>query len=277
MESKSKGLPPESQLGLGGIAVSGDKLAIVTKENGVYVFDSENDLWENIPTDKQILENNPGTIAFFNNQIFVGTQKGGVFYTATQGKTWESLNTGLANLTIRRLVRVNDKIYAGTNGGLYAFNEPLKKWEQQYKNNKLQVNNVTGFNGNILIATNQGVFSSPENKKEWKQVLANRSVHNISSDSETIYAMVYNELLASTNNGKTWKNIQKGLPAELYTFNVVNTGNAIFAGQWDGVYRKHYHREHWKMFSNGLPLNVAISNIKMYKGALVVSGNERKL
>lgn len=276
-ESKSKGLPLKSRLGLGGIAVSGDKLAIVTKENGVYLFDSENDFWENIHTGKQILENNPGTIAFLKNQIFIGTQKGGVFFTADQGKNWESLNTGLANLTIRRLVGVNNKIYAGINGGLYAFNEPLKKWEHQYGNNKLQVNGVTGFNGNILIATNHGVFSSPENKKEWKQVLDNRSVHNISSDSETIYAMVYNELLASGDNGRTWQNIQKGLPFELYTFNVINTGSAVFAGQWDGVYKKNNNRENWKMYSNGLPPEFAISNMKMYNGTIVVSGNERKL
>lgn len=91
-ESKSNGLPPETRLGLGGIAVTGEKLAIVTKENGVYLFNSENDLWENVPTDKQVLENNPGTLAFLNNEIFIGTQKGGVFFYCRPGKKLGKLN-----------------------------------------------------------------------------------------------------------------------------------------------------------------------------------------
>jgi hypothetical protein len=43
--------------------------------------------------------------------------------------------------------------------------------------------------------------------------------------------MTYNELFSSADKGESWQSIQKGLPKELYTFNVIKNYNAVFAGQ----------------------------------------------
>lgn len=275
-ENKSDGLPDSINIALGAIAVSDKSLGIATKEKGVFLFDFQTNKWINIPTDKKIIESNPGPLIFFKDQIYIGTQSNGVFSSADLGKSWEKPDAGLSNFTIRRFVQMNDKLYAGTNGGLYSLNEIEKKWELEYGNRTMQVNGMTEFDGSIYIGTNQGAFSTTIDRKEWKQVLANRSLHNISSDENTIYAMTYNELLSSTDKGLTWENNQKGLPAELYTFNVIKNGNSVFAGQWDGIYRKD-SQKNWKLFGNGLPEKLAINNMKLYKGIIVVSGSERRL
>ena len=276
-ENKSDGLPDSINIALGAIAVSDRLLGIATKEKGVFLFDFQTNKWINIPTDEKIIESNPGPLIFFKDQIYIGTQASGVFSSVDLGKNWEKLDTGLSNFTIRRFIQINDKLYAGTNGGLYSLNEIGKKWELEYGNSTMQVNGMTEFDGSIYIGTNQGAFTSPSEQKEWKQVLANRTLHNISSDENTIYAMTYNELLSSTDKGLTWKNNQNGLPAKLYTFNVIKNGNLLFAGQWDGIYRKDSPNENWKSFSNGLPTKLAINNMKLYKGIIVVSGSERRL
>jgi len=276
-ENRSEGLPMKIGLGLGAIAISDNSLGIATKENGVYLFDFQRDLWVNIPTDKQIIESNLGTFTFFKDQIYIGTQFGGVFSSANHGRNWANLNTGLSNLTIRKLVQVDNKLYAGTDAGLYSYNELLKNWELEYGNSTMQVNGITEFDGSIYIGTNQGAFATPKDRKEWKLILANYTLHNISSDDKTIYAMAYNELLSSADKGNSWQNIQKGLPKELYTFNVIKNGNSVFAGQWDGVYIKNNEYETWESYSNGLPSNLAITNMKSYNGIIVVSGNERGL
>jgi photosystem II stability/assembly factor-like uncharacterized protein len=276
-ESKSEGLPDSINIALGGIAVSDKSLGIATKEKGIFLFDFQKNLWINITTDKKIIESNLGPLIFFKDQIYVGTQTSGVFSSAYLGENWTKLNTGLANFTIRKFVHIDDKLYAGTNAGLYSFNEFGKKWELEYGNSTMQVNGLTEFDGKIYIGTNQGAFTTPKDRKEWIQIMANRTLHNISSDDNTIYAMTYNELLSSTDKGLTWKNIQNGLPAELYTFNVIKNGNSVFAGQWDGVYRKDNANEIWKSYSNGLPEKFAINNMKLYKGTIVVSGSERRL
>lgn len=276
-ENKSNGLPDSITIGLGAIAVSDQSLGIATKGNGIYVFDFRRDLWVNIPTDEQMIKSNLGTLAFFKDRIYVGTPKSGVFSSADKGNNWTTVNAGFTNLTIRKLIQIGDQLYAGTDAGLYSYREADNKWKLEYGNSTMQVNGITEFNGNIYIGTNQGAFASCKDRQEWKQVLANRSLHNISSDEHTIYAMTYNELLSSTDNGLSWQNIQKGLPANLYTFNVLKHGQSVFAGQWDGVYRKDRANEIWKLSGNGLPKKLAITNMKLYNGIMVVSGAQRVL
>ncbi len=120
----------------------------------------------------------------------------------------------MRNITILFLVA----ILISCNGRSKNTNEIVdEKWELEYGNSSMQVNGITTFDGSIFIGTNQGAFTTPNDRKEWKQVLGNCALHNISSGENTIYAMVYNELLCSTDKGLSWKNIQNGLPSELYT------------------------------------------------------------
>ncbi|WP_346320324.1 YCF48-related protein [Chitinophaga sp. YIM B06452] len=276
-ENKSTGLPATTRIGLGGIAVSENRLALLSKDSGLYFFNNQEDRWINIPTDRQLIESNPGALQFYKDRIYAGTQFGGIFYSENEGKSWTKLNTGLDNFTIRKFAEIDHKLYAATNSGFYSYNDLRNQWEQEYGNSTLQVNGIAVFDRSIYIATNQGAFSSPIGKKDWKKIFSNGALHNISSDDKGLYAMVYNELFSSFDKGNSWQNIQKGLPAQLYTFNVIRSGNALLAGQWDGVYRKDKESENWKFSSAGLPNGLAIANMISYKGAIVVSGSERKL
>ncbi|MBX2924361.1 MAG: hypothetical protein KF746_19320 [Chitinophagaceae bacterium] len=276
-ENKSEGLPSTTSIGLGGIAVSGNKLALISKDSGLYYFKPQEDKWVHIPTDKQLLESNVGALLFHNDCIYAGTQTDGVFYSKNNGQTWITLNTGLDNLTIRKFAVIENKLYAATNSGLYSYNDLLSRWELEYGNGTLQVNGITTFGGSIYIATSQGAFASLIGKKDWKKILSNGALHNISSDDKALYAMVYNELFSSYDKGQTWQNIQSGLPAQLYTFNVVKVNNSLLAGQWDGIYRKDKEAGNWKFSGNGLPEKLAIANMQVYNKIIVVSGNRRKL
>jgi photosystem II stability/assembly factor-like uncharacterized protein len=276
-KNTSGGLPEKTSIGLGGIAVSSTSVGIVTKENGVYFFDFQRNSWMNIPTEIQIIKNNPEALILYKGEIYVGTQYGGIFFSDNQGTTWTSKNLGLGNLTIRRFTEIDNKLYAGTNGGLYSYNEELNKWEWEFGPSSLQVNGIAEFDGDIYIGTNEGAFKSEKDLKKWKKLVLNHSLHNITAFDKIIYAMTYNELFSSTDKGESWQSIQKGLPKELYTFNVIKNYDAVFAGQWDGIYRKDISSEDWKFSSNGLPNKFAAINFKSYNGILIISCSERKL
>ena len=169
-ENKSDGLPDSIHIALGAIAVSDNLLGIATKEEGVFLFNFQTNQWINIPTDKKIIKSNPGPLIFFKDQIYIGTQASGVFSSVDLGQNWERLDSGLTDFTIRRFVQIGDKLYAGTNGGLYSLNETEKKWELEYGNSSMQVNGMTEFEGSIYIGTNQGAFTTPTDRTEWKQV-----------------------------------------------------------------------------------------------------------
>jgi photosystem II stability/assembly factor-like uncharacterized protein len=276
-KNNSEGLPSTTSIGLGGIAVSGDKLVLISKDSGLYYFNTQEDKWVHISADKQLLESNVGALVFHNDCIYAGTQTNGVYYSNNEGKTWATLNIGLENLTIRKFAEIENKLYAATNSGLYSYNDLIRQWELEYGNGTLQVNGITALNGSIYIATSQGAFSSLIGKKDWKKIFSNGALHNISSDDKSLFAMVYNELFSSNDKGQTWQNIQSGLPTQLYTFNVVKVDNTLLAGQWDGIYRKDRESENWKFSSKGLPEKLAIANMQIYNKIIVVSANERKL
>lgn len=89
--------------------------------------------------------------------------------------------------------------------------------------------------------------------------------------------MTYNELLLSSNDGKIWQSAHEGLPEKLYTFNLLNQNQVLFAGQWDGVYRKTALSPGWEQSGIGLPSNFAVTNLLSFNGILVAATSKRKL
>jgi ligand-binding sensor domain-containing protein len=269
-------LPRKISIGLGGVAAAEGQLGVATKGYGVYIYNFIDSTWVNVPTAPEIIESNIGAMAFFKYTIYVGTQHKGVFYSQDRGKTWSSRNIGLNNETIRRFVEFENTLYVCTNDGFYSLNENMERWQLEYGHNSLQVNGATYFNENFYIGTKKGIYKK-EKDHEWINILPNHSVHNISSDDDEIYAMTYNEYLLSPRDGLNWQSIQDGLPENLYTFNVLNHNNMVFAGQWDGVYSKTKFSSTWRLSSNGLPRKFAVTNLKSLGGILVITSSERKL
>jgi ligand-binding sensor domain-containing protein len=268
----SDGLPDDAQIGLGAIAVAKGQLGVTVKNHGVYLFDFKLRRWKSIPTSENIIKANPASLIFYHNAIYLGSQFAGVYVSKDYGKHWKNMSTGLVSQTIRRFMEVDNKLYAGTNAGLFSYNEVQGKWELEYGNSSLQVNGMASSEGYIYIGTNQGGFLSAKNSRNWKQMLA-RPLHNINAIGNTIYAMTYNELFVSGNKGASWQSMQKGMPYDFYTFNVISSRGAVLAGQWDGVYRRDENSQEWKNYGIGLPVDFALTNMKVHDDFIVVSGS----
>lgn len=275
-KNASAGIPQKVSIGLGGVTTSDNSLGIATKEYGVFIYNLKDSIWVNLPIEQQIIDGNIGAIIFYKNSVYLGTQLKGIFFSIDNGKTWATRNSRLKNLTIRRFLEYKNKLYGCTNDGFYSLNEKTGNWKLEYGESSLQVNGAAVFKEFIYIATNKGVYQK-DKYNNWKNVLPNHSVHNISSDSGQLYAMTYNELLLSSNDGIHWQSMQDGLPKNLYTFNILKQNDIVFAGQWDGVYRKTNNDNKWKQSSNGLPANFAVTNLKSFHGFLVITTSERKL
>ena len=275
-KNASSGLPQNVSIGLGGVAGSGKLLGVAVKEYGVYIFNLNDSTWFNIPTEEQIIEGNIGALIFYRNNIYAGTQYKGIFFSQDYGKTWTSQNAGLNNLTIRRFIEFENKLYVCTNDGFYSLNKDSKVWESEYGNNSLQVNGATVFKESFYIATSKGVYKKVSDNN-WKNVLPDHSIHNISSGNEKLFAMTYNELLLSSKDGIIWQSEQDGLPERLYTFNVLYQNHVLFAGQWDGVYSKSDLSSKWKRSGIGLPSDFAVTNLISFNGILVITTSKRIL
>jgi len=225
-ENKSRGLP--DNIFLSDIAVSNNFLGLTTKKNGIFTFDFSTEVWKavkSIPTESDEIN----ALYFHQNNLFAGTKSSGVFISSDNGDTWADYNEGLQNKTIRKLIVIGDTFYAGTNGGLFFYDKFSKKWKLEFGHAALQVNGIKELSGEIFIGTNHGAFKKKNNK--WQQIMTNRSLHNIGSDRNNIYALTYSELFVSSDKGATWRSDQKGMPEGMYTFQVMEKDNTVLAGQ----------------------------------------------
>ena len=48
----------------------------------------------------------------------------------------------------------------------------------------------------------------------------------------------------------------------------------LFAGQWDGIYKKNDISPKWELSSSGLPPNFAATNLQVFNNILVISTSE---
>jgi len=266
--NRSRGLP--DNIFLSDMAVGNDFLGLATKKNGIFTYDFSIEKWiviKSIPTENDEIN----ALYFHQNKLFAGTKNSGVFISWDKGDNWAGYNEGLQNLTIRKLLVIEDKLYAGTNGGLYVYDIVSKKWKLEYGHASLQINGIKELQGELFIGTNQGAFKKKNN--EWKQIMTNRSLHNIGSDRKNIYALTYSELFVSSDNGTTWRSDQKGMPVGMYTFQVIEKDNTVLAGQWDGVYVKTA-TQGWTLSNKGLPLNFPVLEI-VFTTDFIVAGSSQ--
>jgi photosystem II stability/assembly factor-like uncharacterized protein len=265
-ENKSNGLPDE--IFISDMVTAPGFLGISTKQNGLFTFDFQHNRWKSlyaIPS----LTNQVDAIYFHKGKIFAGTEGGGVLVSTDGGTSWKSHNEGLQNLTIRKFAAINNNLYAGTNGGLFMYDNLTNKWKLEFDQNGLQVNGITFFNEEIYIGTNRGAFKRKKNNG-WKQIMSNYSLHNISADKRNVFALAYNELFISSDGGDSWVSDQQGMPVGMYSFQLVEHNSAVFVGQWDGIYiRGKVHS--WKQTNRGLPAKFPAAELAVYEGTLVAA------
>ncbi|CAN5571595.1 hypothetical protein BH10BAC3_BH10BAC3_16840 [soil metagenome] len=268
-QNKSNGLPPG--INLTDIAASGDDLIAATKQHGLFMFNNTRNSWSNVMSPKQV-KNIIDAVIVFKDNIFIGTEGGGVFASMNQGNNWLEYNKGLSNLTIRRMVIIDDSLFIGTNDGLYVFNEKKKEWVSKFNGGFLQVNGITQLSNDLFIGTNKGVYKSTRPYNSWVRVLPDKSVHNIAVGNGNVYALAYNELFTSPDKGITWRSIQQGLPKNLYSFHLIQKDGKLFIGQWDGVYEGN-GKGNWKSFSKGLPGKFPATELVNYNQIIVAASS----
>jgi len=269
----SKGLPQNIKIPLGGISTNENQVFISTKEYGVFSFNKGDKMWSQLPIDSNIIHANIGSLILFKGKLFIGTQDIGVSISLKDGSDWQSSNQGLTNLTIRRFLVFDEELYVCTNDGFYQWQEDLKLWKPIFRKSSLQVNGATLFQGDFYLATNRGIYKR-QKTDEWINILANNSLHNISSSNQQIYAMSYTSILMTSKDGNEWESMQDGLPQNLYTFNVLSQNTFSYAGQWDGVFIRTPSDTTWRKSNKGLPDNFAVTNLQSIGNVLIAGTSQ---
>ncbi len=187
------------------------------------------------------------------------------FWTATGGPPGGSVN-GLA------VARSSGYICAATDGGIYRSTDDGGTWDRVYNTESFHA--VAAGSGSYVFAgTSDGVYMSTDAGLTWSSTTNSSNTISLAVTSTgTILAGTFNNgILASTDNGTSWKQIAYTSGVEVYSIAVDSSGY-LYSGTYDstapyleGVYRSTDNGATWNQ--------VGLTNIWVYSLAATPAGN----
>ena len=184
-----------------------------------------------------------------NNDIIIGSNKSGLYYSEDNGKTWKQSNIDAGNFNC--LTTINDIVIVGSNfdGGLYYSENNGKTWKESNIITSGLFECLTVIGSTVIAGSwsNKGLYYSEDNGHTWNQ-------SNITSGDFKCLIMIGPTVIAgswsdrglfySEDNGHTWNqsNIIYGNFSSLTT-----NGNTVIAGgySYNGLFYSEDNGKTW--------------------------------
>lgn len=113
------------------------------------------------------------------HHIFLGTQDGGLYMSADEGRSWHAISRTLPNDSIRGIIAQDSALYVATGLGVYVLGREERRW--QPINSGLTELAIQTFvrspAGVLYVGTSQGAFRSDDNGKHWVNVSEGFGLH----------------------------------------------------------------------------------------------------
>jgi hypothetical protein len=137
-------------------------------------------------------------LAIIESMVLAATKEEGLFLSTNQGQTWDSINDGLATLSINSIVGIGSTLFVGTSVGVYS-------------------------------STNNGSSWSPANSG-----LTNRNISSFAASEGFLFAGTDSGAFLTSDSGKNWIPANQGLASKISALAI---GRYLFAGTSSGVWR----------------------------------------
>ena len=219
------------------------------------------------------------------NTIYVGVvndrEQGGVFVSHNAGQTWMQKSAGLDGRDVFTLKQAADgDLIAGTNRGMFELTRTAADWTpiNNVMEEKMTRHTVKGravssksftrsvLTGRVndidlapkrwLAATSNGLFVSTTDGESWNggAVLGKSDFVSVQADGDLIAVATRNEVMVSTDGGKTWQD-STGLSRYVSFIRgvTVTPDKAVLVASREGAFRSPNAGAGWEHMENGLP------------------------
>ena len=162
--------------------------------------------------------------------LFVGTDRAGVYLSTNNGVSWKAVNNGLRRdvefQNVHALEFLGSYLFAGTNGGIFLSTNNGASWSSVNSGiHNASVNRLTTMGSNLFAATDRGVFLSVNSGKNWICVgFQDTCVTALTVSDSSLYAgtgtippgsgSVAGGVFLTTNDGTTWRKLTSGTSVE---------------------------------------------------------------
>lgn len=185
-----------------------------------------------------------------------------VFKSTDGGQSWQDISEGLPGDKLEGSLFVNDRGFYLRTGNYIYHNKPNNKapfWEKEIFPDE-HSNIAPGKSGIFAYDYHQGQFRQKINgSSEWSPIYENFQLKRILDVFETAGGTVFivcdrgRGLFRSTDNGKNWKQVSRGV------WKLVESNGVLMANSINGIIRSTDDGETWEtvISEGGVGINIA--------------------
>jgi photosystem II stability/assembly factor-like uncharacterized protein len=200
-----------------------------------------------------------------DDEIYVGTQYGGVFRSTNNGESWTARNNGLRSYDINCIAMDNDNLYVGTRlGGFDGVHHSIDDgatWET-YPNlwTSYEPSCIAASDDNIFVGTaGGGNFFSHDAGLTWASSLSGVVPYQYYSTSQIliledkVLTIINGRLYESLDGALTYSLLMDGFAEGAFCSQIAKAGPNLFATTTGGFYTSTDGGNFWVDISAQLP------------------------
>ncbi len=212
-------------------------------------------------------------ITEFNGKLFVGSDKDGIYCSSDGGESWTECNTGITNTIVYNLAKHENTLFCVDSRGLWSSNDLGVTWMKDQLNSGATLLKI--FGDTIFVGDfSRKIFKKNVNDSLWIQVplptYDKEIIYDFMKVDRNYYLATEAEsLFKSTDNGKSWKKINKGLSksnrTDFQVYSLLYKNKVLYAGTGEGLFRSLDDGENWSFLIgsyNGMGSNVVTISVE---------------
>ncbi|MEM8901064.1 MAG: hypothetical protein AAGC85_23340, partial [Bacteroidota bacterium] len=180
------------------------------------------------------------------DDIYVGVYREGLYRSSDEGQTWTSLNLDLPNLNVQAVHVYQNRVFVGTDLGIYQLNAEESYWEAAIIGP--QILSIYDYQEKLIAGTSQGSLLSSDIGKSWKWIRQEGAVHYTHNIDQRIYELALNgDLMYSDDFGESWTETFYEPRSGSYVYEVAQVGEALVMSNNYGIHISEDHGVNWNL------------------------------
>ena len=198
------------------------------------------------------------SMTFNGNEIYSGSEAGGVYRSTDNGINWTPVNNGLTSFEIHTLCSNAGNVYAGTNTGVFMTTNNGNNWELiSVPSVGYTIFALTAYNNKIISASAYGVFITTNSGANWNNITSGTSsyIYTMANFNNVVYAGSSAQgVFKTTNDGLNWIHLNSGLPGGKAVRGIFCKTEKIYAAVYNngGIYYLPSSGSTWIPANEGL-------------------------
>lgn len=222
----------------------GSELVIATEGHSLLISEGNMTRWKSIGT----LLPHPkiSALEVIDKEIFICVFQHGLYSSQDNGLSWINHNQNIPDVKILDILSTQSELLIATDSGIYKSVNGTQEWKQVFSSR--QAVSLQQSEDKIIAGTTGGVVLSTNNGETWESIHKKGAIHNTAILDGVIFAMyISGDLFVSDDWGKTWTEAFYSPKTASYVYEVSQSGEYFIMSNNYGVHRSIDRGKTWNL------------------------------